>query len=90
MGREIVVHDNCQCVPAPEQLGSALTARSGDEARALHHLVRARAARAAAPLVFLARRALDEADPELAARRLREAEERDPAHPELRVMGQAL
>lgn len=65
-------------------------ARAGDEERALGHLARVREARAAEPLMLLARRAIDEADPERAARRLREAEERDPAHPELRTLGEAV
>lgn len=76
--------------PAVALLLAIASARSGDEARALRHLGRARDARAAEPLVLLAQRALDEADPERAARRLREAEEQDPAHPGLRVLGEAL
>lgn len=76
--------------PGVALLLAIASARAGDEARALRHLGRARDARAAEPLVLLARRALNEADLERAARHLREAEEQDPAHPELRVLGEAL
>jgi tetratricopeptide (TPR) repeat protein len=65
-------------------------ARTGDRGRARSFLHHAGDTDAAAVLAALGRRALTTGDVELAARDLAEARARDPAHPELRSLDEAI
>jgi hypothetical protein len=76
--------------PSVALLLALAAARSGDDDRALRHIARARDARAAEVYALLARRAIDAGDADRAGRLLRQAEEKDPAHPDLRGLADAI